>query len=257
MALGDLKTILKKAKFSEKEIEVYVSLLKLGSSIASDIAKQAKINRSTTYVILGALLERDLIKVNERRGAKMYVANPPENLVKYFESAEKEFGEFARVIKKMLPELKKQYASVATKPKVRFYEGSEGVKTVYEDALSSLEMIRTYALNKEEGKVMDEDAQKYFDDLARKNIRVRVLMPENSEKTELAGRKGKVSIPQDFSPEISIYDNKISFASPAEEFALIIESPELARALKKAFDLSWKETKDAKKKPLLGGALAG
>ncbi|MBS3902878.1 MAG: hypothetical protein KGZ30_00675 [Anaplasmataceae bacterium] len=120
--MDDLKSILKKAKFSEKEIEVYSSLLKLGSSIASDIAKTAKINRSTTYVILGTLMERDLIKVSERRGAKMYVANSPENLVRYFENQEKEYGEFAGAIKKMLPELKKQYASVAPEtdtPKVK------------------------------------------------------------------------------------------------------------------------------------------
>lgn len=44
-----------------------------------------------------------------------------------------------------------------------------------------------------------------------------------------------------FPPEINIYDNKIVFMSLIEKFSLIIESKELADALKKVFELSWKE----------------
>ena len=42
-----------------------------------------------------------------------------------------------------------------------------------------------------------------------------------------------------FTPEINIYDNKVVFMSLKERFALIIESEELADALKKSFELAW------------------
>jgi hypothetical protein len=51
-----------------------------------------------------------------------------------------------------------------------------------------------------------------------------------------------------FSPEINFYDNKVVMMSLVEKFALIIESEELANALKKAFELSWKEAKRLHKK---------
>ena len=87
----DSKQLLKKAGFSEKEIDVYLALLAQGQAVASDIAEQASINRSTTYVILDALAKRGLVETINRGGVAMFTAGPPENLVKYFERASDHF----------------------------------------------------------------------------------------------------------------------------------------------------------------------
>ena len=46
-----------------------------------------------------------------------------------------------------------------------------------------------------------------------------------------------------FSPEINIYDNKVMIASWKEKLGIIIESAEIADAMKKIFELSWQEAK--------------
>ena len=42
-----------------------------------------------------------------------------------------------------------------------------------------------------------------------------------------------------FSPEINIYDNKVMIASWREKLGIIIESEEIADAMKKIYELAW------------------
>jgi hypothetical protein len=44
-----------------------------------------------------------------------------------------------------------------------------------------------------------------------------------------------------FSPEINIYDNKVMIASWREKLGIIIESTEIADAMKKIYELAWAE----------------
>jgi hypothetical protein len=46
-----------------------------------------------------------------------------------------------------------------------------------------------------------------------------------------------------FSPEINIYDNKVMIASWKEKLGIIIESREIAEAMKTVFELAWAEAK--------------
>ena len=53
-------------------------------------------------------------------------------------------------------------------------------------------------------------------------------------------------VPRDkysFSPEINIYDNKVMIASWKEKMGIIIESKEIADAMKKIYELAWAESK--------------
>ncbi len=250
-----LKDVLKKSGFSDKEADVYQALLGLGSAVVSEIAEKADINRSTTYVVLGMLKKRGLIMFTERRGVKMYSLTSPDKFVKQLEDSAKQYSELASEAKKLIPKIQKATARNTMKSKVRIYEGVEGMKTVYTDALSSLGTIRTYAFNNPDA---SDEMANYYDQLRKKNVKVKVLLPETKEAGELmAGGKSTSSLPREFSPEISVYDNKVAFVSPQENFSLIIESPELADALKKGFDLSWEEARKKGKNPSFGGAVEG
>ena len=125
----NLEAVLRKSGFSEKEAEVYLSLLKLGSSIVSDIAKKAGINRSTTYVILDALAKRGLVSITERRGVKVYNSISPEQLVQYLENNAKQFSELASVAKELIPKLKVETPKKESVPKIQIFEGEESMKT--------------------------------------------------------------------------------------------------------------------------------
>jgi sugar-specific transcriptional regulator TrmB len=240
---------LEKFGLSHKEAQVYVVLLELGSVPVQEIAKKSAINRSTTYVLLGSLAEHGLVSVSEKDGLKMYSPAPPERLIQLLEESVKKYTELVGVAHGLLPELKAMYAGVGTKPRVQFFEGLEGVKTAYEDTLTAQETIRAYASIKNMHTALPEYFPEYYQRRANKNIKIRAIFPDTPEARERLkhnkkeGREARLvsSEKYAFSPEINLYDDKVVFMSLVEKFSLIIESPELADALKKAFELSWAE----------------
>lgn len=242
-----LETNLAKFGLSTKEARVYVTLLQLGASPVSEIAKRAGIKRSTTYVLLESLGSRGLVGVTDQSSVRLYNPASPERLVHFIEDTARRYNQMIGAAKSLLPELKSIYAGAGPKPKVQFFEGSEGIETAYEDTLSSSETIRAFASIESMHKVLPHYFPDYYRRRAEKNIHIRAIFPDTPEARERIlhnkdEKREAFLVPQDkyaFSPEINIYDNKIVFMSLIEKFALIIESRELADALKKTFELSW------------------
>lgn len=240
---------LEKFGLSEKESKVYLSLLQLGTSVVSDVAKKAQINRSTTYVLLESLVRHELASISERKNIRLYTPAPPERIIQILEESVKKYIGLVEIAKTILPELKSTYVDVGPKSKVKFLEGVEGIKTAYENTLTSKETIRAFASIENMHTAIPDYFPEYYNRRSAKNIHIKAIFPDTPEAQERIKFNEKEAreaylVPSEhygFSPEINIYDDKIVFMSLMEKFALMIESAELANALKKAFDLAWME----------------
>lgn len=246
----DIDKVLQNFNFSEKEVAVYLALLELETASATQIADQSQINRSTVYVVIEALQKRGLISITkEEDSITKYVASPPERLLQLAEEETKRYQGLVGQIHSVLPELKSRYRGNKPRPKVRLYEGKEGLVSAYEDTLTSSEPIRAYASIENMHKALPGYFPDYYKRRASKGISIRSIFPATEEAHQRATYnkeecRESALVPADeysFSPEINIYDNKIVFMSLVEKFSLIIESKELTDALKKIFELSWKE----------------
>jgi sugar-specific transcriptional regulator TrmB len=236
---------------SNKESKIYLSLLELGPSPVHEIAKASGINRSTTYVLLESLVHSRLVSTSEHQGVRTYNPAPPEQLVRFLEGSVKKYTALIGAAHSVLPELKALYVGVGPKPRVQFFEGLEGIKTAYENVLTSQETVRAYASIENLHKTLPDFFPHYYLRRAKKNVKIRGIFTDTPEARERV-RYNKIEareavlVPADqynFSPEINIYDNKVAFMSLSEKFALIIESREIAEALKQTFDLGWEEAK--------------
>ena len=115
---------------------VYLSLLELGEASASSIAKMSKLPRSTTYLLLDELKKHALVSEVKGEKKKYFTPVSPERLKDLLD-------EKAREIRRIDLDLRTNFAVVETLfenhrssfPKVRFYEGENGLKTVYFDSL--------------------------------------------------------------------------------------------------------------------------
>jgi len=246
----DLKRALEDLGFSDKESSVYLALLELGKGTVSQISRKARINRTTGYDILANLAVKGLINVSGKEPKQEYMAESPERLVPLLKE---QFDRSARNIKlaeKYIPKLK-SIQRTGDRPQVRFYEGKEGLIQVYEDTLTSSEPIRAYATIDDPHKTLPHYFPEYYKRRSRKNISIRAIVP----KTELGIERAKYNseekreiafVPVEnyrFSPEINIYDDKVMIASWQEKLGIIIESKEIADAMKKIYELSWAEAK--------------
>ena len=248
-----IENLLRKAGFLDKETAVYLAMLEMGRGVVSEISRKAGVNRTTGYVILDSLTSKGLVSVSGKKPKQEYMAESPENLAKYLHSEIEKQKTVTKELDKLLPEMTSLYKK-GDRPQVRFYEGVEGLKYVYEDTLTATEPIVAYATYDDMHKALPGYFPDYYKRRAKKEIFARGIVPA----TPLAYERVKENknearelalVPADkylFSPDIEIYDNKIMIASWREKLGIIIESGEIADAMKKIFELAWIAAKGIK-----------
>ncbi len=245
-----LEAILLSAGFSPKEIGVYISLLELGRGTVSQIARKAGINRTTGYDILDNLVGMGLVSISGKEPKQEYVAESPEEIKKYMAREIENKRNALKEVEKIVPELTTLH-NIGSRPRVRFYEGTDGLKQVYEDTLTSCEPIRAYATVDDMHKGLLNYFPEYYKRRAKAGINIRAIVPATDIGKDRKSQDAKemretALVPPDtfyFHPEINIYDNKVMIASWREKLGIIIESEEIADAMKKIYELAWAEAK--------------
>lgn len=246
----DLKKSLEYIGFSEKEVLVYLALLSIGKGTVTEISRKAGINRPTGYHVLASLSVKELVKVSGKEPKQEYVAESPNQIEKLLEEKIKNDEKFIKEARRIIPELKSIH-NVKDRPKVFFYEGIDGLKKVYEDTLTSHEAIRAYATVDDMHQGIPNYFPEYYKRRSKSGIAIRAITPKTKigierkshDKEEM---REMALVPKDkyyFSPEINIYDNKVMIASWREKLGIIIESTEIADAMKKIYELAWAEAK--------------
>ena len=236
--------------FTEKEASMYLAILELGKGTVSQISRKAGTNRTTGYDVLDSLVNKGLVSISGKEPKQEYVAESPDKITKLFAARLKKSKQHLDEAEEIVPKLKSLH-NIVGRPQVRFYEGKEGIKEVYEDTLTSTEPIRAYATVDDMHRTLPNYFPEYYKRRSGKGISIRAIIPKTKLSIErsrynLEEKREIAFVPADkyyFSPEINIYDNKIMIASWREELGIIIESKEIADAMKKIYELSWAEAK--------------
>ena len=238
----------------EHEDECVIPVFSIGPGTVTKISFHAGINRTTGYDILGSLVNKGLVSVSGKEPKQEYAAEPPQAITDYLKRQVSQTEEHIKRKEGLMPELILLHA-VKNRPKIRFYEGTDGLKQVYEDTLTSHEAIRAYATVDDMHKALPNYFPTYYKRRAEKNISIRAIVPETptgrERQTHDIEEKREIAfVPADkyyFSPEINVYDNKVMIASWREKLGIIIESEEIADAMKKIYELAWERAKELNK----------
>jgi len=238
-----LKTTLYKLFPSKNEANVYLALLEVGVGTVSDISKKSKVKRTSIYDILRRLEEGGYIEKSKRNKKIYYSASDPRMLLG-------KLSEQQMLIGGIMPELMAIANSLPKKPAIRYYEGEEGIKNVYEDTLFYEGQEICMWGTKESVEVFDATYQyeRYMPERIARKIHLRAIGPHISLTQELKSKdKAELRetrlIPREFGEfevEINLYGkHKIGIMSFKEEFGIIIESEKIYRTLKIFFEFMW------------------
>jgi HTH-type transcriptional regulator, sugar sensing transcriptional regulator len=246
---------LKEFGLSDKEAKVYLALLELEVATVNEVAKAAEVNRSSTYVVLEGLRKRGLVSVSAGNDPQKYVVAPPDKLLRLAEQRAREQEGIRKRIDEILPDLKSLYKGTKQKPAVRIFEGSEGVMTHMEESLKMKEkLMRIYASGRAPHDFYLEFLPKYFAAKQKAGIVSRGIHPNEQSSWEIAKHQPKTdeSVFVDpnrykFVADFVIYDDTVAYISHQGEHAITIESPEIAEAMKSAFDLAFEGAKNAQR----------
>ena len=120
---------LQEAGLSSNEARVYFALLKIGSSSASELVKEAGIHRVLVYDVLDRLVEKGLIGTVTRTNKRYYQAADPSELLEYIDRQKRELDARRDELSTMVPELQGLMRLAEKKEEVQVYRGIRGIIT--------------------------------------------------------------------------------------------------------------------------------
>ena len=123
------KDALRGIGLSDREIEIYISLLKNGPCLAISISSDTGINRTYTYELIERLLGKGIANFVIRENRKYFSVIFPKNLLNYIEEQKRALDGKQKDIEDLIPELeklKKAHEGI----EVEVFKGLEGAKTI-------------------------------------------------------------------------------------------------------------------------------
>jgi len=245
----NLITALQNRWMSEKEAKIYLTVLELWSAPASTIARHTEEKRTTVYALLKKLIWDGVVQELKRKNISYFSAISPELLLKHIENKVDWF-------KEIVPILLELSSTKWSKPKVSYFEWSEGMRKLFEDfSWSTVDMravlwtpkyfhekfsdkIQVYRRARKKNKLKslrifcdhqaDKEYKKYLSDWDK----------EFNRETRLVG-----NLTYDITADINIYwPDKISFLFFDESWVphiLIIENKDMYQSLYSLFEIVW------------------
>lgn len=227
---------LQKVGFSLNESKVYLNLIKLGSAKAGKISKEANLDRSSTYNSLRSLLQKGLCSYVTIGKTKWFQCSSSKNIVKYLNNK-------VETAKEFIPELEKVRKETKLKENVTLFKGFKGVKTVFEDILTSSENL-IFGSEGQFSKRMPLFAKQFVGRMENKGVKVKSIIRTNREDYLHLKNKAIRTIPSTNESNVvtNIYDNKIAIVvwSDIPE-VILIENKNAADAYKDYFNFIWKK----------------
>lgn len=228
----------------DTEARFYLAALELGQASVRDIAAKADITRTNAYDVFSRLLEQGLVtQVGDASSKSMMVAaEPPDRLSELLEARR-------RKLESLLPELRSLHNRASGKPRVRYYQGLEGIQHVLDETLTAHDKRLCGILSMKD--LFEVPGRAWMDEMVRRRIESGVMLrvirspvkdvpdvwPDSAEDL----REMRFA-PPDFVFTMSsyIYDNKVAIiASRRENFAMTIESEEFTAMQRHLFEVFW------------------
>jgi len=232
---------------TSEEAKVYLAVLELGGTFVSAIARRAKVNRSTCYHTLENLVKKGLISSYQKGKVINFSAEDPKRFLQIAEEKMKR-------TESLIPHLSALISTLTIKPKIRFYEGLEGIKSIFEDVLTTKDEVLGYTSLKDLTNLFPEYFRQFCHNKIKNNIKTRYIAPATEEGVDFIDdyfpNKYDPNLleillvnPKEFNfrNEIAIYGNKVAiiYLNQDELLGVIMESPTFAQSMKSFFDLAW------------------
>lgn len=240
--------IFKKLGLSEKEAGVYESSLELGPETVQKIAAKSGLTRTTAYPHIKSLIKRGLMTSSRRDKKTLFTAEPPENLSLLLDLQKKETEQLSFELEKIMPRLRLLFETTEERPRIRLFEGKEGLMAMVNDFMKSkFQSVEEFVPIDEAWAFSPPKKNDYRAKINKKFSKVPMRTIYTSEKGPFLkpkrGLKERRFLPKDkfpFTGSVIVYGSKASLISQKRTVVgVIVESKEIAETLRTMFDLAW------------------
>lgn len=247
--MSSIKKLLSSLGLSDKESDVYIATLRIGTGSSADIAHAAKLQRTTTKSILERLQSKGFVTLKKTSQKHLYLVEDPGIVIQQQETK-------MDLMKDLFSQINVEFHTVDKKPKVEIFDSREGVVTLITKVINETkkgEKILTLespsAKNYE--KVMTDEL---FNILSKqkisKGIQTRSIIPRGeSEYIRPKSLSYGIAIrvlPNNFAftSSIWIFGKSIGFFSGNQVFAVVITHREMHDSFMSLFNFLWGVSED-------------
>ncbi len=238
---------------TDKEVTVYLTLLKTGPNTIMNLARETGIKRSTTHNTVEELIKKGLVSQTNYGERRMLVAEDPKKLEFLMEQKRWDM----RKLEDNLPDIVKSIYDTVPQARensevgVKYYEGQNGVKSIYIEALKSKE-LRSYVNMEEVLKALPDNGELFLDAQIKNS---ELILKEIVQDSEIAREhtsqfsKNKRYMYK-FSPkslsisalDILMFDGKVAIVSLGHDTkvsGMVLSSQYYYENMKHLFDFVW------------------
>ena len=232
---------------TENEIKVYHSLLDLGAAQAGQITEKSGVHRRNVYDSLSRLMEKGLVSFVTVNNKKLFSPANPEKFLEIIDEKKFELDDVKKRFQKEIPELKLK-TELQEKHDVRFFRGSEGLKTVFDDIIRTKKDYIGYGPGGQIEKILKHSIERFVSKMTKAKITMKLVYNEGSRKLIERDRLSEVRfMPDKYSSHaaLRIYGDKVAILllTEKEPLAIVIKNRELADGYRKYFNVIWKNSK--------------
>jgi len=178
----------------------------LGSVPASIISKRTNIGRSTTQYTCQQLRKKGLISSIKKNNSLVYSPESPSKIIYLLDQEKREIEKKKNKVDLIMEELEDMINPGAILPKVKFFEGVEGIVTMFEDVLrENKPLYGALKIDKNIDKNIIKYLEKEYIPKRKKLKNVSKMLFNDNEDT----KKYRLNDP---------YVNRISLLLPIEKF---------------------------------------
>lgn len=256
ISVGDIASALGFLGLSDVEIQVYRTLLELGTRPAGMVALKAGLKRGHTYNVLAQLMTKGIVQEFIKNNVRHFTCSPPESLLSLLQNQEDELRSQKERLRRVVPLLENLRNPIAARPKVRFFQGVDGVKEIFEDMLRGpndrilgvCDIASSWRPpGSEHSGWSSSFAQRriergiWFYGILNSSPESDVVAKEAEENFRVLKRIDNVRLPV----ELNIYGSKVALVSTrGETVGLLIEHPPVAEMLRNLFTAIWQYLPD-------------
>lgn len=223
------------------EVEIYLTLIKLGKASVGVLAKKSKIKRTSIYDILHRLIAHGLVSSVSEEGVNYYTPKNPESLLDTISEQE-------QALSKLLPSLIWVSSNPNIKTKVEYFTAHNTVEMIYADTLK-LKGDHFYGIVAGSGEENLE--MPYINSYIKKRVANKISMDQILQSTEkinyskLQNQKQLRNLkllPANFpiDSSICIYaKNKVAFISYNDTTAVKIIDKQVYNTFKSIYKIAW------------------
>jgi len=224
------------------QVAVYQAALELGQCSQVELAERAEIKRTTLREYLPELLEKGLLQQVIKGKRTEYIATDPRQLVS-------ELKDKLQVVEEALPALLARRKAGAEKPVMRYFEGLDGLKQVYDLSISvGQPLVSFLRVEKIDPELRRWIIQSYLPRRHAKKIATRNIVNPSSEAAKLTPENSlreNRNLPYEkfpFDMEVFVFADYVAYMhyeEGQELYAVLIQSQIAADTMRSIHAALW------------------